>query len=1256
TVTQDPDGDTTVIESYYINGELNDSTATNTTFNASDGHYILNASLTDGVEYRNLTVNFTIDTTAPVVNTSLNKSLTNITVNDMINLTANATDLNELSFGQIIVNISGFKRYFNFSLDGAATAAFSQNITINITRGEVINFTARVNDSANNFKTNDTMITVANTPPADLSIVYPRPDQYTNEQPLDLNVTFTDADNDVLNISYYINGELNQTSLTNTTLNISEGYYILNVSVSDGAAITSNVTVNFTLDITAPNVTFKSPTPSNNTIGDENVVFNWTAFDYIGPNITCYPAIDSVLQTALQTPNGSHSNTTLILTGGNHSIKVTCFDTANNSNTTEERIYTVGIINITIPGQDEIIRPSEKFRFNVSVLAGEDWINNITLIIFNETFHTENLSNLLYNYTYTVINVTPRYINATAYGFNNNIGPGTNVTSQIQLRIGRLGTTQTPTISYVCPNESYTLNATNITIETISGLDTLVESYNVTIIMPNQETEQAIQSANATNASFAMSFNCSYLTTLKGTYTITATVKDIENQTATLNSSLTVSNSTRSVNITKIGLTSLVFNDVCTGKALISGDSATIPNVSYYDADSDVTSAISITFKNISLSGEWNNTLNHTARTNETAPPAAKRRIHLWDLGTNMSYNNATLSYDYSSLEYTLMYENQLDIYKCANISNCVLEKQTTTLNTTTNIISLDLNNLSRFMVTEPAIGTIPGQLDRPAINYINFSRTYTKINDAINITVSFNISFQLDTITLTVNSTPLTAINTTVSGQSYRHTYNYSPATLGPYLVEVTIEDENTFNSNRTATFYATNEQVITINAVGLNNMTLKDTISKEAIESGTAITTTLPSGKYEIFAKANKTEMTLFNSSINDSVSTVIVFSDLPETITAPGNRTNLDQFEVNSSIGFANIDFTYNYSNLTESISDEGNLEVYKCSSTGNCTWSEIASTVDTDANTISFSVSNLSVFDIVESIKTVTETETITTTTTISSVGGGGGGSGGGSLITRVAALDLIVPSTISMHINDSIKMPITLKNSGEIKLNNINLTSQVKAEGITVEINDTYFEWLDRNETVSTSAIIRTQIENLTQNEIAITSNVHNPALEESAIVIINVIDVYKGNRSILEQNLQFMFDLFEKNPECLELKELLTQAEKAAEENEFEKALALTESAINSCRQLIGKEELRPVTMPFKEVGLKITLPLIILALIIVISLIIYGAGKIRLTKPKFSLKFSYKKHKHRIGPSKKELKSFESEEKEIRRMLRGRL
>ena len=101
TFADDVDGDPLTIY-YYIDGVLNQTSATNTTFNASDGYYQLNVSIVDthgDSSPNNASVNFTIDTTVP---TLLVFNLTNNTrfgyQNGSINITIQDSNPYNLSY------------------------------------------------------------------------------------------------------------------------------------------------------------------------------------------------------------------------------------------------------------------------------------------------------------------------------------------------------------------------------------------------------------------------------------------------------------------------------------------------------------------------------------------------------------------------------------------------------------------------------------------------------------------------------------------------------------------------------------------------------------------------------------------------------------------------------------------------------------------------------------------------------------------------------------------------------------------------------------------------------------------------------------------------------------------------------------------------------------------------------------------------------------------------------------------------------
>ena len=92
------------------------------------------------------------DTAKPRINASLNYTSSGFLQGKGLNMTANVSDETALSFCQFIDNqtlSSGAKTYYNKSVTGNNDQC-SQNYTIRISSGGVINFTAIVNDTSNN--------------------------------------------------------------------------------------------------------------------------------------------------------------------------------------------------------------------------------------------------------------------------------------------------------------------------------------------------------------------------------------------------------------------------------------------------------------------------------------------------------------------------------------------------------------------------------------------------------------------------------------------------------------------------------------------------------------------------------------------------------------------------------------------------------------------------------------------------------------------------------------------------------------------------------------------------------------------------------------------------------------------------------------------------------------------------------------------------------------------------------------------------
>lgn len=329
----DADGDALTIY-YYINGVLNQTSATNTTFNASDGYYILNVSLYDGIDFSpNATVTFTIDTILPVIQITLNN--TSPRLNQLINIFFNVTDINPLSFVNVTINFTTGMVIKNYTITGDSTLVNITKITDN--RGNVLNISVCSLDVATNYGCNSTKFTVANTPPLTPTIILPTPDDYNNTQPnYPFKVTFeADADEDPITILWYINGLLNQSTTTNTTFNASDGYYILNVSLSDGYGSSPNATINFTIDTTFPTLLKFNLTNNTRFNFNTNITINITIQDNNPFNLSynLHNATEDSLQFAYNDAINSSTTISIVdtlnLTGlasGNYTLDINFSD------------------------------------------------------------------------------------------------------------------------------------------------------------------------------------------------------------------------------------------------------------------------------------------------------------------------------------------------------------------------------------------------------------------------------------------------------------------------------------------------------------------------------------------------------------------------------------------------------------------------------------------------------------------------------------------------------------------------------------------------------------------------------------------------------------------------------------------------------------------------------------------------------------------------------------------------------------------
>lgn len=203
---------------------------------------------------------FPFDTVLPTFGVqSINNS--NPIINEVIRLSQIVNDETQLNSYNIAHNQTGtFVNQTPVDISGTTFNA-SVDLTITLPKNNVIGFQWTVNDSTGNSAISGiSTFTTGNNPPETPTIIFPTPALFTNIVPVDINVTFpADLDGDVITITYYLNGQFNQTSSGNISISPNDATIILNVSIDDGTATSSNATVTFTVDTSAAILTIISP-------------------------------------------------------------------------------------------------------------------------------------------------------------------------------------------------------------------------------------------------------------------------------------------------------------------------------------------------------------------------------------------------------------------------------------------------------------------------------------------------------------------------------------------------------------------------------------------------------------------------------------------------------------------------------------------------------------------------------------------------------------------------------------------------------------------------------------------------------------------------------------------------------------------------------------------------------------------------------------------------------------------------------------
>ncbi len=457
---------------------------------------------------------------------------------------------------------------------------------------------------------------------------------------------------------------------------------------------------------------------------------------------------------------------------------------------------------------------------------------------------------------------------------------------------------------------------------------------------------------------------------------------------------------------------------------------------------------------------------------------------------------------------------------------------------------------------------------------YITVNRTQTA-----NITIRLNQSTNASFTNLTIKdpngiNVNLTSTNTTVIGSTiYEYNFTFTPKAVGTYNLTFTLNDTafpTTNSIQRNATLYSVQAESVNFTAPGSQRITVKDILTKEILYQGTNSSilsnitlTSFPPGQYylDIHSSDNKSFVIFGNATLNSTINETLNYTDVGDTLTLPvAGTTNINQFTLATNLSFVDANITYYYGDNLSQIEHEESLAIFKCASNDSCSWVRLNRTIYENQNNLTTVINSFSVFNLIDQSPL-----NITTTTTTTGGGGGGGG-------TVTADISIIQPSPITLFKDDTTIALIIIKNNGEKTLNDIRINVNAGNQPFRVEVNPTSIPVLTAGQQASVDLTITNIGLEEGDYEITVRAGSTSPALTDEAKFFINVVPKYIIAKKNAEEQLIFVENLFNKNPACLELSELIQKSKIEFNNEEYAKSLELANSAIESCKNLLSRE------------------------------------------------------------------------------------
>ncbi len=168
--------------------------------------------------------------------------------------------------------------------------------------------------------------------------------------------------------------------------------------------------------------------------------------------------------------------------------------------------------------------------------------------------------------------------------------------------------------------------------------------------------------------------------------------------------------------------------------------------------------------------------------------------------------------------------------------------------------------------------------------------------------------------------------------------------------------------------------------------------------------------------------------------------------------------------------------------------------------------------------------------------------------------------------RVASMEIIVDYIIEVPALNISRAKVIIKNDGDYNLNGIYLSTFTNVSDLELNFKDDYIHQLSIDQNASRWLELKVGDLEPGTYSASIFANSTSPELEESASINIKVTPT---NSTRIKIQIVMVKDMFEENPECMDLFGLIVQAEKHLNENSIAEARRLTQLAMDNCQDMI---------------------------------------------------------------------------------------